>query len=117
MIHRLDRQLLQEVVDRDIELPHFGIGFRLVVGEQPMDRVEGNRRRRGVEFRVLHQVQLVDHLCGQIAGREHLNLVLHGSRIGRQIRENGREVGDGVLARLQHDLRRRRIVRGDHHEH
>ncbi len=115
--HGVDGQLLQEIVDRVVELPDLGIRFRFIVGKQPMNGIECDQGRQGVEFRVLHQVQLVDDLRRQIAGGQHLNLVLHGGRIGRHVGQDRRKIGDVVLARIEHHHRRRSVVRRPENQH
>ena len=115
--HGVHRQLLQEIVDGVVELADFGIGFALVVGKEPVHGIERDQGRRCVEIRVLHQVQLVDHLGRQIAGLQHLNLVLHRSGVCRHIGQHRRKIGDVVLARIDHHKRRRCVMRRPQREH
>ena len=68
----------------------------------------------GIEFRIIVQLQPGDDFGRQFARLQNLKLVLHRGRVGRQLRQHRRQIGDIVLARFQHHHRRARPGRGQH---
>ena len=95
--YRVDRKIFQKRIDGQVA----ALRRRRRRAEQ-----RRNEARRGREFGVLVEVQLVDHRRRQIARGENLNLVLQRRRIGRQRRQHGRRVGHGILAPFEHHRRR-----------
>ena len=114
----IGRHMFQEVC-QDAIMDHRDIRGA-IVGKPvvpPQHRRRSRRHDHRIEFGIVVKLQLGDDLGGDLARRDDLNLVLQGRRIGGQLRQHGGQIGDVVLALIQHDHCRTGILPGQQQRH
>ena len=115
-LKRVDHPLAAEQAadGRDILEPVLGIEQRDHFAHQFHQAGLGKRR---IEFGIVGKLEPVHHDRGEVARGQNLNLVLDRGGVAGLRRDHGRQVGDAVLAGIQHHHRRTGIKGGQHDRH